>query len=90
MRDVTRRGDPRFGCPECGGERIEVSMLVPFHYEVATWHDDGTPADLSDRREIDVDAKPDDPPYWCRDCHQAFQRPVRLDVDPDADAEVQP
>lgn len=84
MRDDACSADPRFGCPECGGERLELSMLVPYHYEIASWHDDGTPADLTDRREIDVDAKPDDPPYWCRDCNHAFRTPIRLDAEVDA------
>lgn len=76
---------PRFGCPQCGSERIDERNLVPFHYPVTAWTEDGEPADYGERREIEAGTEIEETPYWCNDCHNAFWRPVRRDVDPDAD-----
>lgn len=79
---------PRFGCPQCGSERIDKQNLVPFHYPVTAWTEDGEPADYGERREIEDGPEVEEFVYWCDDCHHAFWRPVRLGVDPDAEEEA--
>ena len=71
---------PRFGCPECGSERVEEQGNVACGYLVASWDEDGTPADYDELKIYDdcgyeVDATH---PYYCKACGHEFSKPKRL------------
>lgn len=73
--------EPRYGCPECGGERIRECNMVMQDIDVIAWEEDGTPADYgSDQVFWDL-ATVNDPAYICRDCENTFNEPKRLEAE---------
>lgn len=73
----------RYGCPECGSERISYYTGVVVRYHVHGWTEDGKP-DLLDKNETiwDLEEPLKDNPYTCRDCEEEFSFPVRVDAEP--------
>lgn len=79
---------PRFGCPQCGDDRIREWHILGGWCAVTEWNETGAPLDFDGHAEVIWDAQRAANPergegdrYICDNGHM-FNQPVRLDVDP--------